>query len=454
MEFVEGHVSLADKQFTEKDKLRPTPQIISNQWVLIQAGYNMNDFYQAALNIAKKKLFSDLIPGKLHSPRLGTGGGFVDIFLWDTVFCSHWAKYHMDEFPMEDSIDNFYLCQEPDGFISRQIRSDGKSKWSKAYPVSFAPPLLSWLELDLYVGGFQKNRLERVYPALCKLHEFNKKWRRADGLYFSDMWGCGMDDIPRWDDQTDTDSPGINISRAAVLEDGEYGDQSYKFMTDNPHCNFNWNRQIGWVDTNCQIAFDCLNLSKIATILKRTQEARNYRNEHDALAALINEKMFHEKCGFYCDCTGTRLINHMHIGGFWALISEVATPERANRLMEHLCDPETFGLPCGVPGIARNDSCFGLDERHYWTGPAWCPTEYMVLCGVRTYQEETLAKELATRFYNATYRIWEKTGTIWENYSPMQCEQPSPAAGRDFCGWSALAPITIFLEFVNKSNNA
>ena len=58
------------------------------------------------------------------------------------------------------------------------------------------------------------------------------------------------------------------------------------------------------------------------------------------------------------------------------------------------------------------------------------------------------AKNIAGRFYTAAYKIWEKTGTIWENYSPIQCETESPAASPDFCGWSALIPITIYREFL------
>ena len=44
----------------------------------------MNQFYRSALDIAEKKMFCDTTPSALLSPRLGTGGGFQDIFLWDT----------------------------------------------------------------------------------------------------------------------------------------------------------------------------------------------------------------------------------------------------------------------------------------------------------------------------------------------------------------------------------
>ena len=40
----------------------------------------MNTFYQAALNIAERKLFRDSEPTKLASPRLGTGGSLSIFF--------------------------------------------------------------------------------------------------------------------------------------------------------------------------------------------------------------------------------------------------------------------------------------------------------------------------------------------------------------------------------------
>ena len=103
-----------------------------------------NGFYQAALDIAEAKLFRDPVPTALLSPRLGTGGTFEDIFLWDTCFCAFWAQYHPERFPLEASLDNFYRCQDPDGFINRQIRTDGHGKWDPRHPIAFAPPLLPW----------------------------------------------------------------------------------------------------------------------------------------------------------------------------------------------------------------------------------------------------------------------------------------------------------------------
>ena len=412
------------------------------------------DFCQAALAIATRKMFRDEKPTKLCSPRLGTGGPFEDIFLWDTAFCGHWAKYYSDIFPLEGSLDNFYRCQTDDGFISRQIHSNGMSKWSPDFPISFAPPLLSWIELELDEMGLFPGRLEKVYPNLVNLHRFNYKWQRSDGLYFSDHWGCGMDDIPRADAPAAYFHPaGIKMTREAILDKGESGDRLYQWIQTSKHPGyFDLNRQLGWVDTSCQVAFDAINLAKIARRLGREEEAESYLAEHRKLADTINKLCWDEAGGFFRDHMDGKLICHKHIGAYWSLIAEVAPAERAERLIAHLTNPETFGLPCGIPSLSADDGEFGVTADHYWRGPVWAPTMYMTLCGLRRYGRMELARSIAERFYLAAYHIWLKTGTIWENYSPLQNQNKSAKASPDFCGWSALIPITIYREFIKRSD--
>ena len=83
---------------------------------------------------------------------------------------------------MAESLDNFYRCQTPEGFISRQIRPDGVSKWSPESTLGFAPPLLAWAELEL--TSFIPGRLERVFDPLLRQHRFNfAHFRRPDSLF-------------------------------------------------------------------------------------------------------------------------------------------------------------------------------------------------------------------------------------------------------------------------------
>jgi len=411
-----------------------------------------NGFYQAALDIAESKLFRDSAPTALLSPRLGTGGSFRDIFLWDTCFCAFWAQYHPERFPLEASLDNFYRCQDPDGFINRQIRSDGRGKWDPRHPIAFAPPLLSWAELSLTEKMLFPGRLARIFQPLLRHHAcIRARFRKGNGLYFSDPFGCGMDDLPRWDREEEvTAEDGIPFTRESVAVPGAEGDGVYEYLAGQKNrLRFSWNRQLDWIDTSCQAAFDALNLSRIARRLGQGAMAEELETEHRITAEAVNAALWDEERGFYFDRLGDRLLSRMHIGSFWALIAEVATPDRAERMARLLDDPETFGLPYGVPSLAKSDPDYDL-ENGYWRGPVWCPAMYMLLCGLRTYGFDRTARRIAEKFYTATKHVWEATGTIWENYLPeISDREPGRIACRDFCGWSALAPVTIEREFLS-----
>ena len=413
----------------------------------IEEQQKMNTFYQAALEIADKKLFRDEKPTHLASPRLGTGGGFMDIFLWDTAFSSMWARYHVDRFPVAASLDNFYRCQTPEGFISRQIRPDGVSKWSPDSVTGFAPPLLAWAELELapYVPG----RLEKVFEPLLRQHKFNfARFRREDGLFFADGWGCGMDNLPRWDDRSEViPDGGIPFQRNAITDSTKTGDKLFEWLNAQTEVPFYWNKQLGWCDTTCEMAFNALNLAEIARRIGRTAEEAELTAQHAELAELVNALCFNETTNFYSDHLNGRVLNRRTICGFWPLLSQVATPERAAKIIDTLQDPKAFGCPCGIPTLAADDPEF-QPEGGYALGPAWAHTNYMVLKGMQKYGYDAFARKVAFRLYTAAKKLWEKTGTIWENYSPVQCDQQVSRAYPDFCGWSALIPITFYREFI------
>ena len=74
------------------------------------------------------------------------GSGFVssyldvayngNIFMWDTCFMMMFARYGFRFFPFQNSLDNFYAKQHPDGFICREIRADGSDCFERYDPTS------------------------------------------------------------------------------------------------------------------------------------------------------------------------------------------------------------------------------------------------------------------------------------------------------------------------------
>ena len=411
-------------------------------------------FREGAIAIAKRKM-AEVDEGVRTHPtvvptgrRLATGGQFGGFFLWDSAFSVLWARYLDEkEFPVHSTLDNFYALATPSGFIPREYTPEGNPCWTEAHPISFSAPLLSWAEVELFrMGKSDKARLARVYPFLKRHHEAcRRSFRRDDGLYFGDQIGCGMDDLVRWPKDL---KPGEKASGGIAFTKAALGAKVQDWWTwlEEKKDDLSWNRQAGWIDLSCEVAFDCLNLAELAETVGRTDDAAAFRAEHASLVRVINEKCWDESRGFYFDVTDGGIVDRYMGCAYWALISKVATPARAKRMVEKLFDPRFFGRPVMVPSLAACEPDYD-PEKGYWRGACWPPTTYMTILGLKSYGYVKEAEQVARRFYNANAELFVRTGTIWEDISPEQCHEPKARACRDFCGWSALAPIALPIEW-------
>ena len=104
--------------------------------------------------------------------------------------------------------------------------------------------------------------------------------------------------------------------------------------------------------------------------------------------------------------------------------------------------------------LSRSDKDFSENGR-YWRGSMWLPTAYATLKGLSQYgfheETQTLSQKILSRMLK-TYQEYEPH-TIWECYSPSECKPAMHEDGKtvvrpDFCGWSALGPISIYIEYV------
>lgn len=411
-------------------------------------------FREGAIAIAKRKM-AEVDEGVRTHPtvvptgrRLATGGQFGGFFLWDSAFSVLWARYLDEkEFPVHSTLDNFYALATPSGFIPREYTPEGNPCWTEVHPISFSAPLLSWAELELFrMGKSDKARLARVYPFLKRHHEAcRRSFRRDDGLYFGDQIGCGMDDLVRWPKDL---KPGEKASGGIAFTKAALGAKVQDWWTwlEEKKDDLSWNRQAGWIDLSCEVAFDCLNLAELAETIGRTDDAAAFRAEHASLVRVINEKCWDESRGFYFDVTDGGIVDRYMGCAYWALISKVATPARAKRMVEKLFDPRFFGRPVMVPSLAACEPDYD-PEKGYWRGACWPPTTYMTILGLKSYGYVKEAEQVARRFYNANAELFVRTGTIWEDISAEQSHEAKSRACRDFCGWSALAPIALPIEW-------
>jgi hypothetical protein len=394
-----------------------------------------------------------------YEPAEGTGyvSQFIDaafnanIFLWDTSFMTMFCRYAAGLVPGIGSLDNFYAKQHEDGEICREInRSTGVdfapwrnlenkplfTRWgfneadtnttsTIPYIGRTAPaknpyctldaldnPMLSWAELESYRMTNDRARLKLVIDPLVHYYRALQTYlRQGNGLYVTD-W-ASMDNSPR------------NI----FLKGGGQG-----------------------VDISAQMVMFARDLAEISRIIGRTAEAKKFEREADELSGTINEKMWNKDKRFYYDLTADgKQAPVKTIAAYWTLLSRTASGDQARALAGDLTNPKTFGRVNPVPTVSADEPDYH-GEGGYWKGAVWVPTNTMVIRGLERNGYDSLAREIAMKHVRCVAKVFDETGTIWENYAPDSLA-PGRHAGsgtlvmKDFVGWSGIGPIMYFLEY-------
>ncbi len=349
------------------------------------------------------------------SPYLATA--FNDcLFMWDSAFAMFFGIYGKRAFDFQRTLDNLYAKQHRDGFICREIgEADGQDRFHKHDPSSTGTHVMPWPEWEHYLATGDKERLSRVFPVLVAFHRWLKTWRTwPNGSYWTSGWGSGMDNQPRFD--------------APIPVDFYHG-------------------HLTWVDVCLQMVFAGKTLLNMADALGRSGELGDIREEVTRLSNLLNDQMWDEDTGFYYDLLpdGSRS-DLKTIGAYWALLADVVPQHRLYRFVAHLEAPAEFNRPHRVPSLPANARGY-TPEGNYWRGGVWVFTNYTVLRGLTQCGYDGLAHEIARNHLENVVGVFQKTGTIWENYAPESMAQGNPARP-DFVGIGGVTPITMLMEYV------
>ncbi len=394
------------------------------------------EMYNKALALARLKIRGGSDHPVFKKPFLDAAFS-ESIFYWDTCFIATYAKYHQDELPIANALDNFYDRMDADGYICREFRPDGTPFWPKNHPVSMNPPLLAFAELELFSIKNDEKRLAKVYPFLKKHFQYwIETYQCPDKLFFSDAFGSGMDNIERYPYGWQDDKQGIplvNLHPEIFLYDS---------------LSSKWNRQGRSVDASAQMCLFADNIAEIAKILNQNADIKYYTAFRKEVASAINQHCWSEEDGFYYDLGYGKQIKRKHIGMFWPLLGGVVPVNKLDKFLAHLTNPGEFRTRIPVASFSADQPEYN-PKGAYWLGSIWAPTNYMVLRGLTRYGKNDLARELARQYYWAVAEVYKKTGTFWENYAPAEISQGNQAA-KDFCGWTALVPITVLKEYITK----
>ncbi|AUJ69382.1 Glucosidase YgjK precursor [Pseudoalteromonas sp. NC201] len=195
---------------------------------------------------------------------------------------------------------------------------------------------------------------------------------------------------------------------------------------------------------------DTKNLSTIANILAKPQEAKAFSAQAKQIADYINRCMFDDNSGYYYDiriapsplengCAGKPIIERGRGPEGWApLFNQVATAYHAKRVSEVMLSPSEFNTYIPLGSASQTNPAFGANI--YWRGRVWLDQLYFGLMGLSYYGYETEANTLLDRFMQNADGLLQNA-PIRENYNPLTGEQQ----GAPNFSWSA-AHILLMIE--------
>ena len=408
------------------------------------------DFYQRAWELAHDHVKA--IPGMPQTPYMDEAFLDSDIWIWDSCFMMFFCKYAANVFPGIETLNNFY---QPlyDGVPLPKIVTRNPPDWSGCHDgetvpvrihISDNPPLFAWAEYSYALMTGDRAHLERL---LLEKQYLQKHFAFFDSLtepgvqtpftrartclvkrengYFWEGGRSGMDNTPR-------------------------GRTGRRAETERPN-----HPRMLWVDAIAQQGLAAHRIARIAELIDRPELAAEWQGKFEAIKAKLNCHYWDDADGIYYDINGDtqEKIKCLTPASFWPLLSGIPAPEAVDRMCRYLTGPAKLGGPVPWVTVARDDADFNAETGDYWRGSIWLPTAYMGIKGLENYGKFDLANATARRILDHMYRTYRdyEPHTVWECYHP---NLPEPAqhgtelVRPDFCGWSALGPIALFLENV------
>ncbi len=331
------------------------------------------------------------------------------IWLWDTVWISHFGVYAQGANPpITDPMagfDLFYSAQREDGCIPHVWEATGKHSYKVHNPI------FTLGELNYYRHTGDKSRLAMVLPKLDRFYFYLKQqYSEPDGLYRNFDWHNGMDNRPMAD-----------IS----------------------------------IDSTSEQAMVAGHLKEIAELVGDEERAAKFDAEYSALKRRIRESMWSEQDQFFTDLNAGRSpFNAWSVASYWTLLAGIADQTQAGSMKIHLFDEANFKTPFMVPSLGRKSPDYDATGGLYWRGAVWVPTNTMVIKGLKKYGFGDEAREIAINGLEGMVKTWKATGTLWENYDQESPGKPGEKAGKgkmcrpDFVGWSGVQPIATLIETI------
>lgn len=364
--------------------------------------------------------------GLFQSPYMDEALWDDTIWIWDTEFMVLFCKYAPEIFPGIESLNNFY---EP---LLNKVSTSLKIQ----HPDN--PPFYAWVESEYYKFTNDKEHLDEL---------INKKQFLQKSFY--------------WFDSLKPNTK-LHFEHAHIAIDKKplgYKWGNVQSGMDNTPRGRDKSWEILWVDAIAQQALAALHISRLAKETHNKEVAKEFKAKYNELKNIINAYYWDEEDGFYYDIleSDNSFVKVKTPASYWVMLAEIPSKKQAERMMQHAVDENVFGGDYPWPTVSRLDKDFNEEYGDYWRGAIWLPTAYMGTKALEKYGYNKVANQNAENLLNVMIKTYNtySPATIWECYNPTKPEPSQRVYGEklevvrpDFCGWSALGPISLLIENV------
>lgn len=383
------------------------------------------ELYHVAWKIAYDHIREE--EGLPQTPYLDEAHWEDTIWIWDTCFMALFSKYAPETFPGIESLNNFYVPLHTDRY------KDGSFLQNIQHPDN--PPLFAWVEHDTFLFTNDTAHLDDLLNQTQYLQKHFEWFDTVSPGY-------------RFHSQAKEHNPSAPTRLQKEAKGYRWGGVQ-SGMDNTP-------RKGGlWVDAIAQQGLSALYVSRLFDRIGNTQEASSWKTRYEAIRETVNAHYWDPQDGIYYDIDPDSgdFLRVKTPASYWPMLAEMSSPEQAAAMVKHLQDPRVFGGERPWASVARNDPAFVPEHGNYWLGGIWLPLAYMATKALEKYgyhKEASCATErLLTQMANTCEQY--EPHTIWECYSPSADEPANQFKHRvrpDFCGWSALGPISMLIENV------
>jgi glycogen debranching enzyme len=337
--------------------------------------------------------YESMMPSKIN---------YVGLWLWDSAL--HALAYrHIDPDLARNQIRAMLANQLPSGMLPDAVYDEGVVAEIE-HPIKAQvtkPPILAWATLKLHETDPDLDFLQEVYIPLVRWNAwwFGMNDDDADGIVqYNHPYSSGLDDNPLWDYGMPVESP----------------------------------------DLNTYLCVEMQSLARMAEALGMEAEAGMWRRRSASLVRRMIEDFWDDKAGLFRALHDEKPIPVVTPFNLYPLWTGQLPAEIAERLIDHLTNPDEFWGEYALPSVARNDPHYNPETM--WRGPVWININYFFIEALRLAGRPGLAATLREK----TLELVMRHASIYEYYN-AETGDPPPTAANIF-GWTAAVFIDLAIE--------